>query len=351
MLAFATAAPGEPADTVGTDSVWWRWTAPASGWQRFWIEGHPLWTILAAYPDSVSTHAIADSERSLLANGRVEVHVLAQVGYTYDIRVSARPGSGRESSATLRWEASGAPAQLAYKGAVSIDSPAATPISQGFRWPRNLTMSNDGGHVFSSTEGGLFAFSRDAGSGNIELAYRVPAAPEGDTLDRDLLRRAHLWWNTRHDRLFALTRTQNYSFALPDDGSSLLQHSEIVRNGGAGVFHGVEFPGVGSSDGEYFYAVNQLSDLLQAFRVDSATQITHLQTVSPQEAPGDDALILPQIGGVVDMTISTDNRYLYLATQRALLVFSRDTSTGTLELVREVPIDNNLKGPFTRSAG
>lgn len=102
MLAFATAAPGEPADTVGTDSVWWRWTAPASGWQRFWIEGHPLWTILVAYPDSVSTHAIADSERSFLANGRVELHVLAQVGYTYDIRVSARPGAGRESSATLR---------------------------------------------------------------------------------------------------------------------------------------------------------------------------------------------------------------------------------------------------------
>ena len=346
MLAFATSAPGEPADTVGTDSVWWRWTAPASGWQRFWIEGYPLWTILAAYPDSVSTRAIADSERSFLANGRVELHVLAQVGYTYDIRVSARPGAGRESSATLRWAASGAPAQLAYKGAVTVDPSSATTVSQGYRWPRNLAMSGDGGHVFSFTEGGLFAFSRDAETGGIELVYRWPEAQDLNTLDRDLLRRSHMWWNTRHDRLFALSNWRNYSFALPDDGSSLLSHSEIASDARANLFVGGEFPAAGSPDGQYFYAVNQHRGLLQAFRVDSATQLTQVQTVAPQGSPGGDALIVPHVGDAVDMVISPDGSYLYLTAEGALLVFSRDTSTGTLELVREVPIDNSPEGPF-----
>lgn len=169
---------------------------------------------------------------------------------------------------------------------------------------------------------------------------------EGDTLDRDRLRRAHLWWNTRHDRLFALTGGHSNSFALPDDGSSLLSHSEIAWSAGASIFAGVELPGAGSPDGQYFYAVNQHRDLLQAFRVDSATQLTHVQTVSSAGAPGDDALIVPHVGDAVDMVFLPDGSYLYLTAEGALLVFSRDTSTGTLELVREVPIDNSPEGPF-----
>lgn len=348
MLAFATAAPGDPADTVGTDSVWWRWTAPASGWQRFWIDGHPLTAIITAYPDSVSIHAIADSERSILANGRVELHVLAHVGYSYDIRVSARAGVDKDASATLRWEASDAPAYLAYKGAVTVDSPVATTGSQVFRWPRNLTMSDDGDYVFSSSEQGVFAFSRDAESGNIKLAYKLPTAADEDTLNRNLLRRAHLWWNNRLDRLFALSRLQSNSFALPDDGSSLLLHSEIARHGGADVLGDIEFPGAGSSDGQFFYAVNRGHELLQVFRVDSESQLTHVQTVTSQGVPGDGALIVPDFGGAVDMAISPDSLHLYLTTEGALLVFSRDTVSGTLQLVREVSIDNSSEGPFRR---
>ena len=102
----------------------------------------------------------------------------------------------------------------------------------------------------------------------------------------------------------------------------------------------------GSSDGQYFYAVNQGHDLLQAFRIDSDTQITHVQTVSSQVAPGDGALNVPHIGGAVDMTISPDGLHLYLAAQDALLVFSRDTSTGTLALVREVSLNDSAGGPF-----
>ena len=100
-LSYATTAPNDPTDTVGTDSVWWRWRAPESGWQRFWVRGHTLSTILSVYPDSTSMRAIGHSERSFLANGRVEVHMLARAGQEYDIRLSSRPEVTKDPSPTI----------------------------------------------------------------------------------------------------------------------------------------------------------------------------------------------------------------------------------------------------------
>ena len=346
MLVHATTAANEPADTVGTDSVWWHWSAPASGWQRFWVEEHPLSTILAVYPDSAATQATADSEQTFLANGRVEVHVLAMAGHRYEVRLSSRPGVGKERTATLRWAASDAPAFLAYKGAVTTESLADNAVSQGFRSPRNLAMSHDGNFVFASSDRGLFGFLRDTDTGELALAYRASARPEQNSGIFNGLQLAHLWWNDRDDRLLALTDGQSYSFALPEDESSLLTHSEITLHGAENVFSSLPAEGAGSPDGQHFYAVNRSAEQLRAFRVDSPTQFTLVQTVSPQGTPGDDALIVPDIRGVLDMTLSSDGLYLYAAAQQGLFVFSRDGSSGRLELEREILQDNSPDGPF-----
>ena len=347
LLRHATMAPNEPRDTVGTDSVWWRWRAPTSGWQRFWIEGHPLATVLAAYSGSNSMQAIADSERTIIANGRVELYVLARAGQEFDIRLSSRPGVTSEApSTTLRWEASEAPAYLAYKGAVTVDTLSANPLAQGFRAPHNLAISDDGYYLFSTSDRGVFAFSRDSETGEIAPVHHEPTGLDSDAPTRNMLKRARLWWNSRDDRLIALMAGASYSYELPEDGLDLLTRSDVSVDGGVRLFDPFANPGVGSSDGQYFYAGNESAERLQVFRVDLPTRLTHVQTVSSRSGSDDDALIVQGIGRALGMTLSTDGLYLYVVTENGLFVFSRDASSGRLELVREIHRTSTTDNPF-----
>ena len=346
-LAFATRASNDPTNTVGTDSVWWRWRAPASGWQRFWVEDHPLSTILAIYHDSASVLAIADSERTFVANGRVEVHLLARAGQTYEIRISSRPLVSKEPSAMLRWEISGAPIALAYNGAVEIESIASNAVSQNFRSPRNLAMSDDGSYLFSSSSGGVGAFARNAKTGEVALTYPSPVWPGTRADAPDHLQQAFLWWNSDHGRLLAHPVGTSYSFALPEDGSSLLTRDEIsVRSDDDFVFGGAAYPGVGSPDGLHFYAVNRSEELLRAYRFDSPTLLSEVQTITSRHVSGHDALIVPGIGRAVDMTFSSNGQILYVLTNAGLLVFARDASSGELELARESLAEGSPGNPL-----
>ncbi len=346
-LGFATTAANEPQDTVGTDSVWWRWRAPASGWQRFWVEGDPLSTILSVYPDSSSMRAAGHSERSLLANGRVEVYVPVRAGQQIDIRLSSRPDVERDTSPTIRWESSDAPAAIAYKGEVRIDSLAADPLGAGFRSPHNLTVSDDGNYLFSSAYGGIYAFMRDPLTGGIALAWRGLPPTDPTATGARLSQRAYLWWNARDDRVLALTQSAAHGFALPEAGSTSMSYSEIVvQEGDLGVLDARDSVTT-SPDGRYFYVANHFDKRLHAYRIDSATQLTHVQTVAPEATgAGDDTLIVPEIGLLRDVTLSSDGGVLYLLTEQALYVFSRDTSSGRLVPVRELPADVTPDGVF-----
>ena len=354
MLMHATAAPDEPADTVGTDSVWWRWRAPASGWQRFWVEGHPLSTIIGVYPDSASTQAIAASERSFLANGRVEVIVQAGAGRGYDIRLSARPGVTRESSTTLRWAPADVPAYLAYKRAVTFDALAVNPLADGLSSPFNLALDHEGHYLFSTAYGGFMAFLRDPESGDLALAHRATAGANESSYRLEGLLRAHLWWNPRDNRLLALYGNRNFSFSLPTDGSAMLAQSEMTLDGGGPPFDfgsAPSHPGAGSPDGQYFYAWNRGDERLQVYRVDSPTQLTVTQTISPRSIAGVDALIVPGSAHATDMAVSPDGRFLYLLTQDGLVAFSRDMATGQLQPAGEIARDNTPDNPLRQMDG
>ena len=346
MLGYATRASNEPSDTIGANSVWWRWSAPTSGWQRFWVEGNPPSALLAVYPDSVSMRAVADSDRTLLANGRVEVHLLAVAGNHYDIRLSSRPGqietvSGirEDLSATLRWEASDAPTVLAYKRAVTIDSLQADALAQGFHSPRSLAMSDDGHYLFSSSDGGIFAFLRDPESGDLALAHRTPPTVEISGYWEDA------WWNARDDRLLVMDSEGAQSVALPENGASL-SVIRINQNGGSET----HFRTSGlSPDGRHIYGQDfkQQSIALEAYSVDSPTQWTRIQTVTSQGTPGDDALVIPGIDAAVDMTFASDGLFLYVGTENALLVFSRDALSGRLQFIRRIERNGSLDNPFS----
>ena len=345
-LGYATKASGEPSDLVGAGSVWWRWRAPANGWQRFWVEGHPVSTVIGIYPDASTSLAIADSERTLLANGRVEVHLLATAGRSYDIRLALRPGlslavtgSREAQSATLRWEAVGAPAFLAYKGAVTLAADADDPVSQGLHTPRSLAISDDGRYLFSTSASGIFAFLRDAESGDLALAFRTPATVE---LSGNF---ENLWWNPRDDRLLVTDSEAAYSFALPEQGD-LLSPSRVSLQGGDSAFFTTSELG---PDGRHIYgqAFSQRTIELQAYSIDSPTQWTRVQTVTAESLTDGNDLVLSGTDAVIDLEFSPEGDYLYAAAKNELLVFSRDSTSGRLELARRIRRSNDLDNPFS----
>ena len=356
-LRHATTEASEPRSTVGVNSVWWYWSAPTTGWHRFWVEGHPLSAILSAYPDSASAQAVDTSERTFVANGRVEVHLLARAGERYDIRLAERPGVDSQNSARLRWDTSGPPAYLSYKGSVTNDSLIPNPGPRGLRSPRNLAVSDDGQYLFSSSEKRLLAFLRDIETGDLSLAYHFPA--DGSNQDVEVPIDAHLWWNPSLDRLIAANRlSSSYSFALPDDGSSALSHQGIEFLGDLGdranIHNSGRGPGAGSPDGRNFYwsdpanfSHSDPADIsLRVYRVDSPTQFTLVQRVSPDGAPDDEHLVVPNMGIPVSLTVAPDGSYLYLITRHGLIVFSRDASSGRLGLAREIVRDGDPESPF-----
>ena len=291
--------------------------------------------------------AVADSDRAFLANGRVEVVVQAGAGRGYDIRLSARPGLAKDPSATLRWEPAEAPAHLAYKGALAFDSLASNTLADGLSSPRNLAFGHEGHYLFSTVYGGFMAYLRDPESGDLALAHRATVEPNLPRYDLERLFRAHVWWNPRDHRLLALTRQRHIGYSLPEDGSQELVQSEVTLQGGVPPFdYSGTHPGAGSPDGHYFHAWNRRDDRLQVYRVDSPTQMTVTQTVSPQGIADVDSLVVPGSALATDMTVSPDGRFLYLLTQVGLVAFSRDAASGQLQPAGEIAHDHSPGDPF-----
>ena len=348
-LAHATVSLRDPVDTVGTDSVWWRWRAPGSGWHRFRVEKHPLSVILSIYPGNGGRQAVADSERSFIANGRVETYLLARAGQSYDIRVSTRPGVENAAAATLEWESSNAPPFLSYKGATATDSLILGDEPQAVRSPANLAVSEDGEYLFSTAQNGIFAFRRDTGKGTISLAQRNEMGADDGPNSR-VLEGAHLWWNSRQGRLIALMNREVFSFKIPENGLPLLSHSRITAAPGSldpSVWVN-SYRGAGSDDGRYFYAVGH--ERLQVYRVDSADRFTLVQEISSGTTPSEvDSLIVEELGNPpFDLAFSRGDSHLYLVAETGLFVFVRDPDSGKLGLEREIllsdPSFNELGG-------
>ena len=344
MLGYATRAPNEPSEPVGENSVWWRWSTPDGGWHRFWVEGNQLSNVLAIYPSGVAMRPVADSERTLHANGRAELFLLAEPGRIYEIRLATRPGlfdsvtGPREAqSGTLRWKAATAPAYLGYKGAVTRESLASTPLPHGLlQWPNGLAISEDGDYLFSSSNSGILVFLRDSESGELVLAHAPERSGEPHR------NYATLIWDAQFNRLIGMSPSDSsnlgfeaYSLDLFKNGA-LGPPDKITLSGGSGSF---STGGKLSPDGRHFY-VQSYQDrnalFLEAFSVDAPTKWVLVQTVQSQGVPNEDVLVVDGIHRAVDMTFSSDGGYLYVATENALLAFERDKSSGKLQFIQQI---------------
>lgn len=348
-LNHATVSPQDPKDTVGEDSVWWRWRAASSGWHRFWVEEHPLSVILSLYPGDGGNEAVAMSERSFIANGRVEVFLLARAGQYYDIRLATRPGVEKANTAALRWERSSAPVFLSYKGSFPTDSLALDGSPQTLRNPRHLALNSDGEFLASTADNGIFVFRRDVESDELTLAWR---SGMGATTAQPDFSDAQFWWNDRQSRLFALTGDKGYGFAFSEDGTSALSHESVAgypgvtrySGGGSGLIIGV-----GSPDGQYFFGFRRTEREIRVYRVDLPGEFILQQIVSSSadSRPAVEVLHVENMRtGPLDAQLSPDGSHLYVLTGNGLFLFSVDTNSGKLNLIREILLTGETHDPF-----
>lgn len=345
-LDHATVSPRDPMDTVGTDSVWWRWRAPSSGWRRFWVAEHPLSTILSIYPGEGGNQAVAMSERSFIANGRVEAFVLARAGQYYDIRLATRPGVEKATTATLRWERSSAPAFLSYKGTTATNSLELDGVPQSLRNPRHLALNSDGRFLASTADNGVFVFRRDVDTEELSLAYRTDPDSSADQFE-SLTDNTQLWWNDRQSSLFALLDIQGPSFTFPDDGSTVISQElvTVYPHPDGLVTNSGRKRGVGSPDGRFFFATMDYSNSVGVLRVNSPTEFTLVQIVSSNEIDSEvEELRVAAMRAPLEAVISPDGAYLYIVAETGLFVFAVDSDSGKLDLRREVLLDDGPDG-------
>jgi hypothetical protein len=108
-IADATLEPGEPTANLGTvyGSVWYSWTAPASGPVRFWTGADPVrHPLLSVYTGTgLSALTLVGENGYGIATPGSRVDVVVTAGTTYRIRMAAWEGSSTDwpGTATLRW--------------------------------------------------------------------------------------------------------------------------------------------------------------------------------------------------------------------------------------------------------
>lgn len=347
-LKHATTEANEPVDIVGTDSVWWRWKAPRTEWYRFWIEGHPDSRIVAIYPDATSDHSVANSERSFLVNGRVEFEVIATSGTEYDLRIALRPGTSNDESSTVHWRSVDAPAYLSYSGSVVFDAFATNPQMRQLRRPRHVAITKDGSRVFATSDRNIVGFSRDRVSGELDIAVRVRQSDGSGTLTADNLQYAeyaYLWWNDPRERLFAFFRPTSYSFRLNANDSSLLSH-EMVSLSPLSNNSQRTVPGATSTDGRHLYTITRSFDAIRTYQVESDAELVLSQVTVSEGTRDEQKLVVPGLVDLRDVELTNDGRFLYAATQNDIFVFSRDETTGKLDVVGEPLRGNRADGTF-----
>ncbi|WP_200207479.1 hypothetical protein [Micromonospora coerulea] len=122
-LADSTVEVGEPGEAYG--SIWYTWTAPASGPVRFWTGAdparHPLLSVYTGSTLSALTLLGENGYGIATPGSRLDLTVTA--GTTYRIRLAAWDGSSVQwpGTATLRWEPPPpAPANDAFAAATAI---------------------------------------------------------------------------------------------------------------------------------------------------------------------------------------------------------------------------------------
>jgi Calcineurin-like phosphoesterase len=227
----ATEEAGEPDHTgnVGGASVWYRWTAPASGTVSFNTFGSGFDTLLAVYTgsDVTALNLVAQNDDGLGWKWTSKLAFSATAGTTYSIAVDGyNDGTNGPARGTfvLNWDltpsTSSAPPNDAFASAQPIDGPGGSTAGSTFGATKETGEPNHGGNEggksvwfrWTAPYDGTFTFTTDQSQFNTLLG--VYQGIDVGSLARVVGSDDIAWNNYRSSVTFDATGGTTYSIAI-----------------------------------------------------------------------------------------------------------------------------------------
>ena len=316
---FATVEAGEPVLGPGHSSVWWTYEAPGEGWYRFHLDGTDPPFALAVYrvAGDGSLEQIGASHR-LGAATAAEVLFHAVAGVRYRIRLGAL-GEAPGGEFTMRWEETGAPAWLKYAGRL-VDGDTdgnGRPVHLGR--VSGLAFNDDGSVLYAASSTALHTFERDPGTGKLSVAHTLAEPLDGMSLI----------FVARRQRLHAHDCVRWGTFSLVGGAPAADR-----RIDGAGS--GVACRGFMDSGGASLYVI-QLDSGIDVYDIAADGARQRVESVA--------------VPGIRNAAIASDDAHVYAVTDRALIVFERDSGTGRLREARAAELAPGESSPGAVTVG
>ena len=353
---FATLEPGEPSNTAGHQSLWWKWAAPADGWQRFWLAAGSTETgVLSLYKQGPGggfndIELVATSEMTFALNGKAELIFNAEAGQQYMLRLATRGDKfSVDDTFTVQWESSVEPIWLRYIGRVADGDAVLVEKGIDLRSPGSMAFNSAGTVLHVAAQYGLAVFSLNDDSAMPVPQQFVWNGEQGteDSVSLYVNERTPILWDTTRSKLYA---SDAYFGRL---------HQFVPNSENAGVvFKGLVPSLEGVQPEEYLdhliidgagkfistlktisYFDLDLYSALNTFAINTMGQISfvesHFYLVSSEATTYES--YVAELKGLRQAVIAVDGSYLYAVTRGSLLTFSRDVEAGTSELVANTP--------------
>ena len=244
--ANASKESGEPdhADDSGGASVWWTWTAPATGPVTFDTSGSDFDTLLAVYTgSSVSGLTEVASNDDSGGSDWSGVRFSAQQGRAYHIAVDGWDGD--TGAIVLNWQAASSGGDTGGGSQASADDFADRVVLSGASGKR------EGTNVGAGIEIGEPRHSGDDGGASVWWTWTAPATGiiTFDTLGSDFDTLLAVYTGASLKRLVEVGSNDDASKTVTDDASKTTYQSAVRFNAQRGKAYHVAVDGYGGATG------------------------------------------------------------------------------------------------------
>ena len=331
--AFATSSPDEPVAVAAHSSLWWRWTAPATGWYRFQVErreslgsrGQSLLAIYRAGADG-QPEFIGSTDRNYVLNGELEVTLRAVKGARHLVQVAPRAGEDPQEI-RFTWNPADPPRWLRYRGLVADGDPLPTGSALSINGPRALAIDDTGQRLFVNDRDKLIVLALDSETGSPSLAGVIPHR-DADGTELSGLVDARMHWDANQGLLYGVK---------PDYGRVIF-HLADLENGFVEPCNNQDPPG-------FSFGIDQIaaidrhlylmaSEGVLVYRIDSGCDWTLVQTFVDERLDSASRVLRHNRAAA-----EPGGKYIhFLSGEASLATLARNPDTGRLSLESTVDL-------------
>ena len=335
---FATSSPDEPVAVAAHASLWWRWTAPSTGWFRFRVEkreslgayGQSLLAVYAIGADG-DPEFIRSTDHSYVLNGDPETALRAVRGARYLIQAAPRAG---EDAHRIRftWEPAEPPDWLRYLGRLTDGEALPNGDLLSIEEPQGLAIDGAGKRLFVNDRDKLIVLARDAQTGSLSPLRTVPHR-DAHGNEVTLLSNATLHWDARQGLLYGIDSGYDTTlYRLNDPARAFV---EPCNNPATHDFRTAIREVI--AVGPFLYLIGR--DGVLVYRLDGECDSTLIGILA--EEPVDHAVAKQAAGvdGLRHAALGAQGEHLYVLSFDALLTLARNPDTGNVSLTSAIDLD------------